>query len=455
MCQIRLTRLLLIAGIFLVSLVFTPKRTISQNLNLAIKDVIKATPKKELDLQRLLGLTIPDNADSSIPKTLFSTLDKLFATDGEAHDGFGQSVDISGDTIVIGAPGADIDGISNQGAAYIFSRSNGNWSQEAKLVADDGESVIRFGQSVAIWEDTIVIGAPRTGFDTGQSSAFIFTKKNDTWTQQAKLIPNGGSPGAWFGISVAIHQDTVVIGDIEGFDPGAAYVFTRLDDTWSQQAKLIANDGHFQAFFGVSVATEENTIIVGSPGSDINDNNEQGATYLFTRSGDIWTQQVKLTAEDGTEGDWFGRSVSMDGNIIAVGQPRGFIHPKGYGAAYTFVRSGNNWTQQAKLTADDRILEDYFGFSISISENRIIVGTTDVFINTPETAYIFNYSEDSWSQSFKLTNDGPDGAFAYSVGIDGNFVIVGAPSTNIGAHENQGAAYIFRHPQLYLPLIMQ
>ena len=243
---------------------------------------------------------------------------KLVADDGATNDFFGFSVALSGDTAVIGAfrDSDDVKGVDS-GSAYVFTRSGTNWGQQAKLTATDGAANDTFGGNVALSGDTAVIGAlgdddDVNGVDSG--SAYVFTRSGTSWSEQAKLSAADGAAGDEFGYSVALSGDTAVIGaardDDKGNDSGSAYVFTRSGTSWSQQAKLTAADGAAGDVFSISVALSGDTAVIGADLDDEKGDNS-GAAYVFTRSGSTWSQQAKLTADDGAAGDLFGIRVAL------------------------------------------------------------------------------------------------------------------------------------------------
>ena len=309
--------------------------------------------------------------------------DKLTASDGAAYDYFGESVAISGDTVVVGAWGDDDNG-SASGSAYVFVRSGDSWTQQDKLTASDGAAYDYFGISVAINEDTIVVGA-RGDDDIGSvsGSAYVFVRSGDSWTQQDKLTPSDGAAGDYFGESVAISGDTVVVGacrdDDNGSYSGSAYVFVHSDDSWTQQDKLTPSDGAADDYFGESVAICGNTAVVGAWGDDDN-GSVSGSAYVFLRSGGSWTQQDKLTASDGAAGDYFGESVAISGNIVVVGARGDDDNGGASGSAYVLVRSGDGWSQKDKLTPSDGAAGDYFGKSVAIIEGISVIGAPYAYV---------------------------------------------------------------------------
>ena len=324
---------------------------------------------------------------------------KLTASDGAASDFFGSSVSISGDYAIIGANTDDVGANVDQGSAYIFVRNGNNWTQQAKLTAADGASNDRFGNSVSISSDYAIVGADEDdiGSNANQGSAYIFVRSGTNWTQQAKLTASDGVAGELFGSSVSINGDYAIIGaygdDVgANVDQGSAYIFVRNGSNWTQQAKLTALDGAANDEFGTSVSISGDYAIIGAYLDDVGANGNQGSAYVFMRSGTTWTQQAKLTASNGAAGDVFGYSVSISGDYAIIGA---YLDDVGanveQGSAYIFVRSGTNWTQQAKLTASDGAANDFLGLSVSISGDYGIMGVSrdDVAPNANQgSAYI-------------------------------------------------------------------
>ncbi|HND20040.1 MAG TPA: hypothetical protein PLB18_11735, partial [Acidobacteriota bacterium] len=220
--------------------------------------------------------------------TTWSQQQKLTASDGAAFDQFGLSVAISGETVVVGAAGDDIGAAIDQGSAYVFVRSGATWSQQQKLTASDGAGDDEFGQSVAISGETVVVGAflDDIGANIDQGSVYVFVRTGATWSEQQKLTASDGAMSDQFGISVAISGETVVVGayldDVSAnTNQGSAYVFVRTGTTWSQRQKLTTSDGAVDDRFGISVAISGETAVVGSYFDDIGAATDQGSAYVF------------------------------------------------------------------------------------------------------------------------------------------------------------------------------
>ena len=305
---------------------------------------------------------------------------ELTAAAGAAADIFGSSVAISGDTALVGAPLHDTAGAADAGAAYVFVRSAGSWTQQAKLTAADGAAHDSFGYSVALSGDTALVGASRhdTAGLADAGAAYVFTRSGGSWTQQAQLT--AGAAGDIFGGSVALSGETALVGAVRhdsggAADAGAAYVFTRSAGSWTQQALLIADAGAAGDMFGNSVALSGETALVGARFHDTVGKADAGAAYVFTRSGDSWTLQPTLIAADGSADDQFGYSVALSGAEALVGAR---FHDTGgqaeAGAAYVFTRSAGSWTPQQTLTAAAGSAGDSFGTSVALSGATALVG---------------------------------------------------------------------------------
>ena len=253
---------------------------------------------------------------------------KRLAADGEAFDLFSSALAIDGDTLVVGAWNDTIGANWGQGSVYVFARSGVSWTQQQKLIANDGESFDNFGIAVTLSSDTLVVGAigDKIGANQSQGSAYVFTRSGGIWTQQQKLVANDGAADDWFGWAIALDGDMLVVGarndDIgANTDQGSAYVFTRSDSTWTQQQKLVANDGAAGDNFGTAVALDGDMLVVGALNDVVGANGRQGSAYVFGRSGSTWTQQQKLAANDGQVDDDFGAAVALSGHTVFVGAP--------------------------------------------------------------------------------------------------------------------------------------
>ncbi|HKS38875.1 MAG TPA: Ig-like domain-containing protein [Verrucomicrobiae bacterium] len=299
---------------------------------------------------------------------------KLVASDAARSAQFGNAVALSGDTLVVGAHSDGANGVS-AGAAYVFVRSGTTWIQQARLVASDPGSNEQFGCAVAIEGDTVAVGALGDGtVFAGTGAVYVFERSGGAWTQQAKLVSNNPRPGNALGLSVGLSGDTIVAGspydeDTGVVDAGAVYVFSRTAGSWSQQAELRAGDAGPNDHLGWSVSVSGDTLMAGAPDQD-----GLGAAYVFTRAGGVWSSQAKLTADDGVSGDSFGVSVSLAGSDAVVGADFGSLSVANGGTAYLFQRSGTTWSQEAEICGEDIAEWAGFGSSVALSGTTVVVG---------------------------------------------------------------------------------
>jgi len=264
-----------------------------------------------------------------------NSVKKLLAADGEVGDLIGYSISLSGDSLVVGASGDE----DESGSTYLFTRSNGVWSQQTKLTATDGGASGRFGTSVSLWGESLAVGAYYEDNGAGSGSTYVFTRSNEVWSLQAKLTAIDSAASDYFGRSVSLSGDSLAIGaygdDDNGSASGSAYLFIRSNGVWSQQGKVTAADGAEGDQFGYSVSLSGDNLGVGAYGDD--DNGESsGSAYLFTRNNGVWSQQSKLTADDGAAIDQFGISISLSGDSLAVAANGDDDNGNASGSAYVF-----------------------------------------------------------------------------------------------------------------------
>lgn len=377
---------------------------------------------------------------------------KATASDAAENDTFGFSVAIDGDYAIVGAYRND-DAGDESGAAYIFERLGNNWVEQAKLTASDAAAGDNFGHSVDIDNNYVIVGAygnDDVGNETG--SAYIFMRTGINWTEQEKLTANDANAGDQFGYSVAIDGDHAIVGarhDDFGSETnsGSSYIFKRSGGDWSQQVKLTASDAAINDLFGLSVDIDGDYAIVGAY-SNNDAGTDSGSAYIFRHLENSWTEQIKLTASDASSGDNFGFSVAIDGSYAVVGAPGNDDVGSNSGSSYVFVRSGISWVELAKLNSTDAASEDYFGRSVSLNGDYAIIGAynnDDAGLDSG-SAYIFRRSGNFWIEQIKLTASDADTAdsFGFNVSIHGNSAIVGS-FANDDNGSNSGSAYFFEY----------
>lgn len=349
---------------------------------------------------------------------------KLLPADGTAFHNFGETVAISADGsfVIVGADGDEEYG-NNAGAAYIFIRDGGKYKEIAKLKSKDIQENDFFGRSVAISADGAwaLVGVPGDDDKGGSSgSVYVFVRKNGTWEQQNKLIASDGSGSDSFGEAVSISGagDVALIGaprdDDMGNDSGSAYVFTRSGNTWRQETKLTALDGRESHLFGneLELSMDGTHALFGV----INDEEHgelSGSAYVFARRGSTWVEEDKLVPTDGAIQDFFGRSVAInaDGRVALIGAEGDDDGGASSGSAYVFTKEGGKWSFSDKLTTQDAAVGDLFGEAVSLDAEGqyALIGASgdDDGGDLAGSAYIFQLKGSSWAEKSKLlANDG-------------------------------------------------
>ncbi|MCK5920914.1 MAG: FG-GAP repeat protein, partial [Methylococcales bacterium] len=311
---------------------------------------------------------------------------KLKASDPESHAYFGSSIGISNNMIAVGASGKDVIGASeDSGKVYVFTRNGTTWSEQSsvELPASDRNAYNRFGESVVVSDDTLIVTAEEVDSDRNYGVAYVFMREGITWAEPIRLDGLEGNGYSGNPPHIAISDDTIVAWKHNSTN---VLVFTRSGNTWSKQADLPAG-----LTFGGSFAISDDTIVVGDP--------SKGVVHIYTRVGSTWSKQDTLT------GYWpgldsnsrfyaqFGRSVSISGDTIVVGEP-GIEDSQWEQKAHVFTRRGTTWKEQATLLSAEYVLQDQFGGSVAIDGNTVVVGSLGghVYLGS---AYVYDLTCDA------------------------------------------------------------
>ena len=440
-----------IGGVTAIPISFSGNTVVAMVMPGATKGVVRVTTSGGIANGSIDFTTIA----SSVPSTQQGN--KLVGTGsvGNSYQGERVALSADGNTAIVG--GSYDDGF--KGAAWIYTRSGTTWTQQGNKLVGSGAAGTSFqGSGVALSADgnTAIIGGYAD--DNNKGAAWIFTRNGTTWVQQgSKLVGTGAIGSANQGYSVAISADgnTATIGGwADDNNKGAVWVFTRNGNTWSQMGnKLVGSGavGNPQQGFSVALSADGNTIIIGGNG----DNNTKGAAWAFTRSSNSWTQQGnKLVGADVVGNPFLGMSVavSADGNTAILG---GFKDST-QGAAWVFTRTGNSWSQQGrKLVATGSVgyTEQGIGVAISADGNTAIIGDR-IDINDQGGAWIYTRNGEIWTQrGDKISGIGASGSPQKGSGValssDGNTAIIGGPADD----NSKGAAWIFISAPSTLPVI--
>lgn len=375
---------------------------------------------------------------------------RLAASIGNSHLGYASATD--GTRAVVGAYGATIGGAYAAGCALILERAGDSWVQAAMLTADVPESASAFGIAAAIDGDVAVIGARQADSNqrTDAGAAFVFQRQADgTWAQRARLQASDTYAYQNFGVSVAIWNETIFVGAWNGSssrtDPGAVYVFRRAEGDWTEQQKIVAADAVNKDAFGGSIAVSGGRLIAGAQAAPSGNGNVGGAAYIFEEVAGIWTQVAKLVAPDAGGGDLFGTVVAISGDTAAVSAgaddtSRGTDS----GSVRLFDKVGDTW--QPAMTLIPTQVNAYFGAGLALDGNALFVGAPGQHTATQLGAgVVFSYTRAGfgapWTEGIAFTSSPAEYAhsFGASVALHGGALVVGAD----GYLRTLAAAYVY------------
>ena len=367
---------------------------------------------------------------------------KLTASDAAAGDHFGNSVSVHDDLVAVGARFNDDNG-SASGSAYVYEKVNGVWT-ETKLTASDAAAGDYFGNSVSVHDDLVAVGA-HFNDDNGSASgsAYVYEKVNGVWTE-TKLTASDAAADDYFGFSVSVHDDLVAVGarfnDDNGSASGSAYVYEKVNGVWTE-TKLTASDAAANDWFGNSVSVHDDLVAVGARYND-DGGSASGSAYVYEKVNGVWTE-TKLTASDAAAGDHFGNSVSVHDDLVAVGARFNDDNGSASGSAYVYEKVNGVWTE-TKLTASDAAANDRFGNSVSVHDDLVAVGA---FLNDDNgsnsgSAYVYEKVNGVWTETKLTASDAAaDDWFGFSVSVHDDLVAVGA-FYNDDNGSNSGSAYV-------------
>jgi hypothetical protein len=361
---------------------------------------------------------------------------------------FGYAVALHGTTAMIGAQQAKIGDNEDQGAVYVYEESDGVWTRTQKLVASDGQAFDTFGHSIVFDDTTAFIGAyaEMINGNFSQGAVYVFTLSDGIWTETQKLTADDGQMFDNFGYSLGLNGTTALIGADaasigDNAAQGAVYVFDNIDGTWTQGQKLAASDGGIGDIFGYSIAYEGTTAVIGAYAR----NTSQGAVYVFENAGGTWTETQELVADDGASNTYFGYATALSGTTLLVGAWG--ANPGGndtQGAAYIFNESGGTWTQTQELVADNGAPFDKFGHAVALDGTHALIGADGV-ASAQGAMYAFDATDGVFAQTqeFFASDGAPADQFGNPVTLDGNTALVGSWLWLSPDQQSPGAAYFF------------
>lgn len=383
---------------------------------------------------------------------------KTLAPDAAPDSVFGISLASDDDVLVVGAMQADVgvDPNGDEGAVYVFRHVDGDWVPEAQVFATDAQEISAYGRDVAVEGNTLVVGAyaHKVG-GISMGAVYVYTFDGTAWGDEVQLLAHDPFQGGQFGYSVDLSGDTLAI-SAHHYGPGRVEVFRLSGGLWAYEATLLDSSGIVNDFFGRSVAVDGDTLIVGSTGDD-EGGDSTGSAYVYHRTGGLWSLQAKLLAPDPFPGASVGFDVALQGDVALVGAPGDGVGGVPAGAVYSFRRTDGVWAFEQRLVSGDPSAADVFGHALSLDGDVLIVGepqddATPVLTNSG-CAWRFEWNGAQWVDATRLAPGDPtkSAQFGQAVTISGERSVVGAWQDNdLGT--STGSIYTFEGDPAFIDL---
>ncbi|MEN8162870.1 MAG: hypothetical protein ABFS37_01970 [Acidobacteriota bacterium] len=393
--------------------------------------MVVGTPSSEFQSAHVF---VRDGDHWALQQEMFSQQGYFF------DDKFGGAVDISGDTMVVGAYNGSTSAIDYSGRAYIYIRistiSGPVWELQQILEPSDAATGQRFGESVTIEGDTVMVGSPER---SGGGGVYYFSRAGSVWSEDAILEATGLEAGDDFGFDVCLSGDLLAVGatgdDDAGDNAGAVILFNRPGSLWVEGQKLTADTPQINSYFGNAIEIDGSSLIVGARSTEVSGHIGAGAAHVFVEVGGVWSEQQRLVASNAGPSFYFGIDVAIDGDIAVIGSSGwDFQALNSAGAAYVFRRSGTIWTQEQEFHGSPIELGAHFGNAVAATTDGIMIGA--LWESSPPIGYGAVYF-------YISTFDRSDLAITVSDGqteaVPGTYVTYDIVVANDGPNEALGA----------------
>ncbi|WP_395373697.1 hypothetical protein [Marinicella sp. W31] len=358
---------------------------------------------------------------------------------------FGRSVSIDENRAAIGASSENMF----EGAVYLFNETSNGWVQTHRLVASDAQPSF-FGRDISLQGDRLLVGSVFADSPTVTDSGavYVFEYDGTDWIETAKLLPNDPITNGFFGTSVSLDGDRIVVGAnlSSNLAGGSVYVFEFNGNSWTQTQNLSPSISVTNDFFGKNISLKGNQLLV-SEEFDSNNNISTGAVYMFNYNGNTWQETQKIIAPDSNDQQRFGFSLDLGQDYFVVGAIGDNTQGFNTGAAYVYTLGSNNtWLLDQKLLKTNAAPSDLFGFDVGINDNSVVVSAIPSVINSG-TAYLYKQFGISWREIFTLsaTDQSNNDEFGLRLSISKNRILIGAASSG-----NAGAAYVFNNDLIFI-----
>lgn len=383
----------------------------------------------------------------------------ISASGGVNGDQFGCAFAFSGNHLVVGAKARNFSSVSQDiGAIYPFEWNGSSWTSSPVILSSSPTVSGEFGAAIAISGSTMAVGAPReTGAVANSGTASIYQWNGTSWVYQRKLQAVDGTANNYYGYTIAMSGDSLIIGAPNHLQNssglGAAYLHVLGDGSWPLQQKLVGELSGYAAtanFYGTGAALDGDTAVLGSDYIDTPYGTNSGAIYIFQRTAGVWSASTTLVAADAAANGAMGKSVAISGTTVLAGSPN---HGSGTGAVYVFVRSGQNWSQQAMITAPSYGSGSGFGNCLAIDGETFVTSVPNYNFASGK-ALVYNRTGSTWGSPIVLTSQQFNGSggvvvdeailtpFGLGVAIKGNKIAIGSPF-NAGSASASGKVRIY------------
>lgn len=382
----------------------------------------------------------------------------LAAADGRAGDTFGACVSVEHNWLAAGSLRHDPGAPLGQGALYLYAYTDGGWAAHSKLTAGDGASGDYFGQSCDLGGPLLAVGAPRqdAGGKADSGAVYLFRLTNGEWSQGAKLSAPDGQPGDELGSAVFLAEPYLFAGapkaDVGGTEEqGAIYVFERDGAAWVFHSKLTFPGGSRGAHFGSRLAVSGGRLIAGAPGHSAGGRRNRGAAAVFVLHDGAWLHESTLLAPDGAQDDEFGSAVALDGTVAVVGADHDDRGSPDQGSVYAFSLDGGAWVYTTHFTGEGTVEDSYFGETVVLRGDTLLVGAWGhSTAGYSRQGMAFRYAREGNQWRLEAMTIAPDGTggdwFGRGIAFDGYTTTIAAPRANVGTYSDAGKIYVYGKP---------
>ncbi|KUO63563.1 hypothetical protein APF79_11630 [bacterium BRH_c32] len=376
-----------------------------------------------------------------------------------AHSYFGWSVSIDGEFAAVSAPRESYDNFISVGAVYIYRWAKGNWNFIQKIIPSDPAMMKLFGASIKLSTNILLVGTPN---DNGKSgAAYVYKYDGNEWKEDQKIIPKNPIAHECFGSTVDIRNGIALISSVcsAGTDSssGSVYVYKITSQNWIEEAVIISSEKNSNDLFGASIAiVAEDQILISAPrGSDLIQNS--GVVYSYIKSESSWNINQKIVSLNPRGEGLFGSSISYSENRFIIGAMQEMVDSINSGAAYLYqLDSKREWTPEKRFTPDNERNQDYYGMSVFINKDIIVIGSPkwdrDKLRRNSDigSANVYSFADNGWTFLGKVVpEDGEnDDHFGMAISSYENRLIIGS-RMNDNFAVNTGSAYFYTLDKLF------